>query len=54
MPKKKVTKQITIKEISDAFYSGASPKKLKKMVKLLMRQNKVPQTQYTKNSRLDT
>jgi hypothetical protein len=54
MPKKKkVEKQITIKEITDAFYSGESPNKIKKMMELLVKQNKVPQTEYTKNSRID-
>jgi hypothetical protein len=54
MPKKKkVTKQVTIKEISDAFYAGESPSKIKKMMNLLVKQNKVPHTEYTKNCMLD-
>jgi len=54
MPKKKkVTKQTTIKEISDAFYAGASPSKIKKMAELLVKQNKVPETEYTRNCLLD-
>jgi len=54
MPKKKkVTKQITISEITDAFYSGAPANKIKKMMDLLVKQNKVPQTEYTRNSVLD-
>lgn len=42
MPKKK-TKIITIKEISDAFYSGVSPKKIAKMAQklLVQEQNKL-------------
>lgn len=37
MPNKK-TKRITIREISDAFYSGASPKKIAKMAQRLVEQ----------------
>ena len=53
MPKKKVSKHITIKEISDAFYAGVSPSKIKKMAQMLVKQNKVPQTVYARSSRLD-
>lgn len=37
MPNKK-TKKITIKEITDAFYSGVSPKKIAKMAQRLIEQ----------------
>ena len=37
MPKKKKT--VTIKEITDAFYSGASVEKIRKMAQLLVKQN---------------
>jgi hypothetical protein len=54
MPKnKKVTKQITIKEISDAFYSGAPPNKIKKMMQLLIKNNEVPETEYTRKNHLE-
>ena len=53
MPKKKVTKKITIKEITDAFYNGAPLEEIKKMAELLVQQNTVPETQYTKNNRFD-
>lgn len=41
MPKKKTSstsKRITLKEISDAFYSGVSPNKLKQMAQKLIEQ----------------
>ena len=41
MPKKKVTKKITIKEITDAFYNGAPLEEIKKMAELLVQQNTV-------------
>ena len=54
MPKKKkVTKKITIKEITDAFYNGAPLEEIKKMAELLVQQNNVPETQYTRNNCFD-
>lgn len=54
MPKKKkVTKRITIKEISDAFYSGASIDKIREMAELLVKQNTVPESEYSRNNRFD-
>jgi hypothetical protein len=54
MPKKKkVTKKITIKEITDAFYNGESVEKIVKMAELLVKQNKVPQTEYSRNNCFD-
>jgi hypothetical protein len=54
MPKKKkVNKHITIKEISDAFYAGVSPSKIKKMAQMLVKQNGIPQTEYSRNNRFD-
>lgn len=53
MPKKKVTKHITIKEISDAFYAGVSPVKLKKMAQMLVKQNRIPTKEYSKNKCFD-
>lgn len=50
---KKVNKHITIKEITDAFYSGVSPDKLKKMLELLVKQNNVADTEHSTNNRFD-
>jgi hypothetical protein len=50
---KKVNKDITIKEIADAFYAGVSPDKLKKMLEMLVKQNGVVDTKYSINNRFD-
>jgi hypothetical protein len=51
MPKKK--KSITIKQITDAFYSGESVEKIKKMAELLVKQSRTLETEYTRKNHFD-
>jgi hypothetical protein len=54
MPKKKNSiKPITAKEISDAFYDGVCHKKIAKMADKFLKQNSVPESVYSRYTRLD-